>query len=202
MKIFNFLLFILLIIINTSIKAQDTTSLEEQVATAISLLPTADITTDLLYDRIPEYFPFKYLDGINVGDSVYLNKDRFQMSYGMIASANIDSFTGIPIDSMWHLVEEFSEEETVYFGGMYYDYHMIRRDAVDSGWITTDSTYFYDNTPQDTSLYEQKRFFGMSALKEHAAGPLVTFQFDTTYMFTNIGFDTASMEVDFDDGNG
>ena len=67
-------------------------SIEEQLLNAFTELDTAEITTGILYERVPEYVPLRYLDGKQLPDSIAMDSKSFAMAYGMINWAHFDNY--------------------------------------------------------------------------------------------------------------
>ena len=67
-------------------------SLEEQLLNAFTELDTAEITTGILYERVPEYVPLRYLDGKQLPDSIAMDSKSFAMAYGIINWAHFDNY--------------------------------------------------------------------------------------------------------------
>jgi len=182
--------------------AQDSTALEVKVEEMVSQLPRSEITSGIFYEQVPTYVPYEYFDGNNLGDSIYFSPERFSLAYQMLYYSHQDTPTDPDPSEVVDLIESHEGNEVVHLGALFYKYHKIKEEAQTNNWLDWDGTYFYDQSPSDVSLYEERTLWATSVMTEYAEGPDVSFAIDPELFFSNQTIDWNSLEVDLSDGQG
>jgi hypothetical protein len=181
---------------------QSTIPLEEQIAQAVSQLPTSGRITDILYESVPEYFPYQYADGSGQTDSLYMNSYGYVLTCGMLQhGSTTGTYQGLSIDSATAERSRQEYEEVVRLGALYYEYDKVKQEAVDLGYLQWNGTYFSDVSPASYNIYERKELFAFAPLKDEVKGNEVTFLLDEDLFHTNLQWPTF-FKIDFGDGNG
>lgn len=182
--------------------AQDTTAMEVKIEELVSQLPRSEITSGIFYEQVPTYVPYEYFDGHNLGDSIYLGPERFGLVYKMLYHSHQSSPSDPEPSEVDDLIKAHEGNEVVHLGALYYHYHKVKEDAQSNGWLDWDGTYFYDQSPSNISLYEEKNLWAASAMTAYAEGPDVSFALDPDLFFTNQSIDWNTLEVNVQDGQG
>jgi len=182
--------------------AQDSTALEVKVEEMVSQLPRSEITSGIFYEQVPTYVPYEYFDGDNLGDSIYFSPERFGLAYQMLYYSHQDPPSDPDPSEVEDIIQLHESNEVVHLGALFYKYHKIKEEAQANNWLDWDGSYFYDQSPSDISLYEERTLWAASVMTEYAKGPDVSFAVDPDLFFTNQTIDWNSLEVDLSDGQG
>jgi hypothetical protein len=181
---------------------QSTIPLEDQVAQAVSQLPTTGRSTNIFYESVPEYFPYQYADGSGQTDSLYMNSFGYVLTCGMLQNASLPgTYVGVRMDTAMALRNRQQYEDVVRLGAFYYEYDKVKKEAEDLGYINWNGTYFSDVSPIGYNIYERKELFAFAPLKDEVDGNEVQFLLDPQIFHTNLQFDHV-FKFDFGDGNG
>jgi hypothetical protein len=181
---------------------QSTIPLQDQIAQAVSQLPTIGRASNILYESVPEYFPYQYADGSGQTDSLYMNSYGYVLTCGMLQhGSTTGTYQGLSIDSASAERNRQEYEEVVRLGALYYEYDKVKQEAVDLGYLQWNGTYFSDASPASYNIYERKELFAFAPLKDEVEGNEVTFLLDEDLFHTNLQWPSV-FKMDFGDGNG
>ena len=80
-------------------------SLEEQLLNAFTELDSTEVTTGILYERVPVYLPLKHFDGTEYGDSIAMDRQSFLLAYGMIYHSHYNNAELMPFEEYFKAIE-------------------------------------------------------------------------------------------------
>ena len=182
----------------------DTMSLEQQLLAAFTELDQSEITTGILYERVPEYAPLKYLDGSELPDSLVMDRQSFEVAYGMINWAHINNAGLMPITSFYENAERMKDSTKNVFSAIFFRYNRFKDNAVDDSLIVVDTIAkkFYRGSNLNESPYLEDTILAFTGFVNESHSLSQEFVFDPAYFFTNIPMGFINGEIDFGDGLG
>ena len=199
----NVTLFLLaLLCLPLSIFAQQSEQLEDKVKAACSTLDFSKITTGILYESVPTYTDFSKMNGHLVHDSLSNIKPRFLLSYGVLDKGHVGTSTMKPTAQLWNELDELQKSDTVFLALLAYRYNRFKEDAATSGLISYSNDHLYDNSTGNQTAYLTDTTFIFSAIKNESKNKTVKFYFPDSLMFSNVGINTANLQIDFGGGAG
>ncbi|HRI02074.1 MAG TPA: hypothetical protein PK006_13570 [Saprospiraceae bacterium] len=184
-----------------SIGAQAPNEMEQKLEDMLSQLSTTEITTGLLYDRIPEYYPYRYNTGKYVEDSISMHRERYLYTYGMLYKAHLQT-PNIPEPTTFvNAANTHSLSDTIFLSGLYYQYNRLKPSAMDDNLLSYDGIHFQDVVGRSESPYTQDTVFTFSTMRLEYEGMTVKFYLPSSDIYSNINGLTG-LEIDFDDSTG
>ena len=134
--------------------------LEDQILDALSTLDQTQVPSGLLYERIPEYYPFSYFRGKYLSDSTSVYNARYGMVTAMLSSMSIQPNPLIPsLDSMVKEIKYWANSDSLILGLLYYKYDRLHQEAIKNQWIEYHDEHFYDIKNRSDSPYQSDSIF-------------------------------------------
>jgi hypothetical protein len=199
----NVTLFILaLLCLPVSIFAQQDEQLEDKVKAACSTLDFSKITTGILYESVPNYVSYEYMNGSYVADSIANGKGSFVLAYGMLDKGHVGTSSMKGISTFWGEADKLEVSDTAFLGLIRYRYSRLDPAAASSGLLSFSDDHLYDNSGSGQSIYLTDTTFIFSALRSVFDTNTVKFYFPDSLIFANVGVNTANLQIDFGNGNG
>lgn len=189
----------------SSLKAQsDKIPLEEQLLAAFDGLDQSEITTGILYERVPEYVPLNYLDGREFPDSLAMDRESYKFAYGMIRQAHIDK-SGLPdMQSFINTSHQMKDSNITILSLLYYEYNRFKDNVIEDSLLVIDTIAKKINRGSDLSIspYIKDTVLTFTSMVNESHSLVQQFIFDQSMIFTNIPIGFAGAEIDFGDGLG
>ncbi len=177
--------------------------LEEQLRNALDELNTNEISTGILYEQVPEYFPLKFMDGSILPDSLAMNKNSFVLGYGMIYSAHIDQTGILPFRDLMTGVANHLDPDRNALGFMYYRYNRFKDSVLqDSTIIVDQSRNKILRGPNLLSPYVEDTILIFSCMKNQSYEKQQTYYVEGDFLLSNMNDLFEQAYIDFGDGNG
>lgn len=177
--------------------------LETQVEEALSTLDYNEVSTGILYEKIPTYYPLHYNDGTYIADSISVIEENFLIMYGMIDKAHTGISPMMPVADFLDLSKTLAADETnIHLSLLHYRYNRFKEYALDQNLITFQNDHFYDVVNRPESPYSENTLFAATTLRHETTEKEVSFLLESNHIFSNITPSPGNLEINFDDGNG
>ena len=188
---------------NRTVK-ETNTDLSDDVAYALENLDMTDVSSGILLERgFPMRNPAPY-DGTLSADTLYSYNDWFFM-YGTMVTSVIDPAQSIGTTADWKPeTDSLFKSEIIPVRAMHLNYHKFLEDTVElANQIYVQNGQYFDQTNQTASPYEAGELFTFST-KRSTLNHKLTWDFivKNDFFITNTNKTPASIQIDFDNGQG
>jgi len=182
----------------------DTMSLEQQLLNAFTELDQSEITTGILYERVPEYVPLKLLDGSELPDSLAMDRESYLIAFAMYYQAQIDNTNLMSFESFVNTTKRLKDSTVNVLSGLYFAYNSFKDNVVEDSLIVVDTIAkkFYRGPNLSTSPYEEDTVLILTSFVNESNSLSQQFVFDNNLFYTNIPMGLVGAQIDFDDGMG
>ncbi len=202
------LLFLLLgLLFNRNLWAQNTPDdFSNRIKSIFQYVDTSPVNTGILLDCGIDFLNLDNHAGTTLLDSNFVSMREWRSIYGSLLSSQFNnqvSFTSFP--DFNNLLNSYtSSAQPTPFAFLYYNYQVLRGDAINSGLMYASNDQLFDVANRSQSPYLTKSAFAIAPQKDYFTAPAgaVSFIFPTALMFGNTGKTISQLKINLDDGNG
>ncbi|MEX8549114.1 MAG: T9SS type A sorting domain-containing protein [Mucilaginibacter sp.] len=202
------LLFSLLgLLFNRNLQAQETPDdFSNRVKSIFQYVNTSPVNTGILLDCGVDFLNLDNFNGTTLVDSNFVSMREWRSIYGSLLTSQFNnqvSFTSFPAFNST-LNSYVGSTQPTPFAFLYYNYQVLRSDAINAGLMYASNDQLYDVANRSQSPYVTKTAFAIAPQKDYftAVGGSVSFVFPTALMFGNTGKSISQLKINLDDGNG
>lgn len=177
-------------------------SYEDAVNEALGSLDPANFPSGILYNRVPGNNFISDFSG-SVTDTASISWDKWFMIYNEMIYSHVTK-PAIPefLELYDTCFKQYYLTNSLNLGLINYEYHFLRFDALDSGWVQLLGEKLFDVPGSPVNPYVAKRVFSIIPLFDTLRKPQVTIKLDANFIYTNDPDPVSHIEADFGDGSG
>lgn len=172
---------------------------DELVNECIEPLDKSLISSGILGEK---GFLFVDLDRFNGQTDSVITTPQWWQLYRQLHFASLSQTSMSSPDSIKTMSDQLLRQEIIPIALMNLNYNQIKPYALDNNLLVLSNGKLYDVLNRNESPYNNKHMFAAAVLKKRICHGLVTFRLDERFFINNVSSSIASLEIDFDDGQG
>jgi hypothetical protein len=171
----------------------------KKMAQMIEPLDKRKISTGILADKAYLWMEMDKIDGTA---QKQINLKTWKQLHHQLYTGTLDEKLLLSPDSLKANADVYLNQDIFPIGLMNIKYNQFKKDFISKNLLKITNGKFQEIPNADESLFDEKRVFAISILKDKLYTSKVNFQIDDRLFISNTNEIVASIQMDFDDGKG
>jgi hypothetical protein len=171
----------------------------EKMAEMIEPLDKSKISTGILADKA---YPIIKLDSFDGIAQKQVNLTDWKQLHHQLYTGSLENNLLISPDSLKAIADEYLNQDFFPIGLMDIKYNQLKKGFMEKNLLKITNGKFQETPNAVEPLYDEKKVFALSILKDKLYTNKVNFQIDDRLFISNTNDIISSIQMNFDDGKG